>query len=328
MKKILISFTSALLFLITITSCHVPSAGEVASKEKVLSTSLNLAQPKTTQYTAAPYDVLSITIYQHPEYSVEQVMVLDDGSVSLPGIGKIKIAGLKLSQINELLVKKYSKILKHPRISIMPIKVVGSRYYVLGAVNNPGGYPLLNTTTILDAVGLAGGTSPDASLYRWYLIRNKQVFPLNPSQPDQLKKILISQGDTIIVENSNQNRVIVLGAVSKPGSYPLQSPHPTLWEAIAEAGGFREDALRSEIGILHWDTGKVKIRIVSSFYPELKDLADIFIAPDDIIYVPTHPIGEWNKIISLIQPTISLFLVQPFGVVRDYFMIKDLQRRQ
>ncbi len=321
MKKI----SLFLLLTFILGGCHTVKKGEFTFHQKEILQKINFKN-KSDQYRVAPYDILSITIFNHPDLSVAQLMVKDDGSVTLPRIGKVKLEGLKLSKVEELLKEKYSKILKLPQIDVTPVKIVGSRYYLLGAVNNPGGYPLLNPVSILDAIGLAGGTSSDVSFYRWYIIRKSTIYPLNPRNVELLKKIYVNNGDTIIITRSTDLRVIVMGAVNKPGSYPLTTAHPTVWEAIAEAGGFSNDAWRSEIGILHWETGAVKIRVVSSFYPAGKNLQNLFIQPDDIIYVPTHPIGEWNRIISLLQPTINLFLVQPFGVVRDYYFIQELRR--
>jgi len=279
------------------------------------------------EYTVSPYDVLSITVFQHPELSVEQEMVKDDGTITIPRIGSIKVQGLKLSELQKKIQLKLKKILKKPVVSVSPLRITGARYSILGAVSQPGNYPLLKPVTIMDAIGIAGGTTSEASFYRWFLIRKGVVYPLDPRNLKLLKKIYIVRGDTLIVEKTTNMRVIVLGAVNHPGSYPLQSAHPTVWEAIAQAGGFRNDAWRSQIGILHWGKGKVQIRVISYFYPDLKHLQDVFLYPDDVVYVPSSPVGEWNRIISLIQPTLNMFLVQPFGVVRDYYMIQDLRKR-
>ncbi len=323
-KKILLLIIP---ILIVSSGCYTPHPGEIQLHIKEIETPIKANLAQKDEYHISPYDVLEIEVFGHPELSIDQVLVRDDGSITLPKIGKVKIAGLKLGEAEDLITQKLKVILKQPSVNIIPVKIVGTRYYVIGAVANPGGYPLLNPISILDAISLAGGTTSEASFYRWFLIRNKKVIPLDPSNLTALKQIYVMNGDTIVVSKSTDMRVVVLGAVNKPGVYTLETAHPTIWEVIAQAGGFRNDALRSQIGILSWGNRKVKIRVISQFYPTIKNLKNIFIEPGDIIYVPTHPIGEWNRIISMLQPTLSMFLVQPFGVVRDYYMIRDLQKK-
>ncbi len=315
-----------ILGIIFIASCYTPEPGEVKIHVKEIETPITVDLSQKDEYRISPYDILQIRVFGHPELSADQVIVRDDGSINLPRIGKVQVAGLRLGEAEDLIGNKLKSVLKNPSVSILPVKIVGTRYYVVGAVNQPGGYPLLNPISILDAISIAGGTTSEASFYRWFLIRNKTVIPLDPSNLLSLKKIYVRSGDTIVVEKSTNLRVVVMGAVNKPGVYTLQTAHPTVWEMIAQAGGFRYDALRSQIGILSWGNRKVRIRVISDFYPETEDLQNIFVQPNDIIYVPTHPIGEWNRILNMIQPTLSLFIVQPFGVVRDYYMIKDLQK--
>ena len=313
---------SAILFLF---SCNPHKVGVYKITDKEITFSSPITDNTPEQYRIAPYDVMSLNIFKHPEYSLEQFMVDNKGEAIIPTVGEIKLKGLTLNQATKLITKKLSENLKNPSINLMPLKIVGSRYYIMGAVNNPAGYPLLQPLTLWEAIGTARGLAPNASRYKWYLIRKGKTYVISPNNINFLQKTYIKNGDILVIPSGTEFRVIVMGEVNKPGYQIINSPHPTVWEAIASAGGFTINAWRTDIGIIHWENDKISIRVVDGLHATKGDLNSIFISPDDIIYVPSSPIGSWNRIIAQIQPTISTFVTQPLGIVRDYYWIKSIK---
>jgi len=86
----------------------------------------------------------------------EQVNYLVDqaGEIDFPVIGKLKIEGLSPDELRALLRDKLSDYLKDP---IINIRLLNFTVTVLGAVNQPGTYPVNGEQiTILEALGLAG----------------------------------------------------------------------------------------------------------------------------------------------------------------------------
>lgn len=318
-----------IIFFITIlliNSCspHKTGTFQVQTKE------FNFNAPTTDnirdQYRIFPYDIISLYVFKHPEYSLEQIMIDDKGFAGIPSVGEVKLSGLTISEAKKVLTEKLSESIKNPKINIFPQKVVGSRFYILGSVNMPAGYPLLQPVTFWEAIGIAGGLTNISSKYKWYLIRNKKTYIINPNDILFLQSQYIRNKDILVVPSGTEFRVIVMGEVNKPGYQTVNSPHPTVWEAIAGAGGFTISAWRTDIGILHWENNKITIRVVDGLHATKGDLQSIFISPDDIIYVPSSPIGSWNRIIALIQPTISTFVSQPLGIVRDFYWIKSMPK--
>ena len=90
------------------------------------------------------------------------------------------------------------------------------------------------------------------------------------------------------------NKVHVLGQVASPGSYPA-GPFMTLSQAIAAAGGFKEDAARNSVLVFHRDgertvrVSRVKLdRAIKRGTLE----GDLALSRFDIVYVPRSTIGN------------------------------------
>lgn len=113
--------------------------------------------------------------------------------------------------------------------STIPIRVAG-QVVAPGAIEAPRG------ASISDAIALAGGFAPGAS--RAVTVTRKNgatgVINLTPGNTNETK---VQPGDLIVIAQSN-DRIAILGAVIKPGYFPLDAAKPLqLAQALAEAGG-------------------------------------------------------------------------------------------
>ncbi len=107
-------------------------------------------------------DVLSVTVFDEPELSVEESRVSADGTISMPLLGAIKVKSLTTDQVEKKIAKLLSDgYLKNPRVNV---SVVEYRFvYVNGAVKTPGGYNYQDGLTVQRAIVLAGGLDERAS---------------------------------------------------------------------------------------------------------------------------------------------------------------------
>lgn len=96
--------------------------------------------------------------------------------ISFPLIGNIQIAGLTVPELQTLLAQKY---ITKPNIDIQIVKYGSLRVAVLGEVKQPGIIFLRGKTTILEAVTMAGGLTENADLINTYLIRGKDIIPID-----------------------------------------------------------------------------------------------------------------------------------------------------
>ncbi|HBH18783.1 MAG TPA: hypothetical protein DDX14_07600, partial [Cyanobacteria bacterium UBA9579] len=109
--------------------------------------SLRLDQSFTTRkYILGPNDIISISIYNVPEFDQKNIRVQPDGRLIITPLGSLKVTGLTLDELHDLLVQKYSHYLINPQVSINLDESRPFIVYITGAVANPGSYEL-NTST-------------------------------------------------------------------------------------------------------------------------------------------------------------------------------------
>ncbi len=182
--------TYLLLLTALLTSCKPPqqlfqSPGAGTDNRNVLK---QYFQPR--EAVIRPGDKLSLSIYGHEELSIGSVnsiynsdevtgkwLVVDnDGEVNLPQVGRVKVLGYDIKEVNYLLEEKYRTLLKDPVINA---RVVNHFVTVLGEVNKPGRYPLDNEQmSLVEIIGSASGLSPYAKGHEVKVIRQVQLKPI------------------------------------------------------------------------------------------------------------------------------------------------------
>ncbi len=97
--------------------------------------------------------------------------VLADGSIDLGKFGRVMVAGLTLEMTENLIERTIVEAGEEmTQVNVRLLEPV-HRYYVLGAVNSPGSYPLEGNETILDGIVTAGGLTSDAAPCKILLAR-------------------------------------------------------------------------------------------------------------------------------------------------------------
>ena len=139
---------------------------EVAAGPEVV-TSLNRY---TREYTLVPGDILEIAVYRNSDIS-RTVIIQPDGYISLPLLDQIKVSGLSISQLDDLLTKKLSDRLVKPEVTIILANPLEPMVYVYGDVLAVKPVPLRQARTLAQAIALAGGATRDAALKDVVIIR-------------------------------------------------------------------------------------------------------------------------------------------------------------
>ncbi len=134
--------------------------------------------------------------------------------------------------------------------------------YVSGEVKNPGLYDWNEGDDFSTLLTKAGGATPEAALSKVMILTPggaRRTLDLRPSQQREHKTALMLETSDFVVVPRNENRVLLMEAVPKPGFYTIPEDGPlTLWGALALAGGFGKNC--KEILILRSDkVGKVTI---------------------------------------------------------------------
>ena len=122
-------------------------------------------------YTLRPGDVAVVNVLEDPTLD-SQVLVLPDGTISLPMAGTIQAAGLTPEQVADLVQERLRANFVEPpnvRVGVSSVgQLLQSEVYVLGEVNNPGLYQYdpEEPITVIKALALAGGVGPFAARER------------------------------------------------------------------------------------------------------------------------------------------------------------------
>lgn len=113
-------------------------------------------------YRLGPEDVMLVSVWKD-EQLTREVVVRPDGMFSFPLVGDIQAEERTLDDIRADLVKRLTKYLPNPNVSIAVTRVMSYKVYVIGRVNKPGEYLIGHYTDVLQALSLAGGLTPFAA---------------------------------------------------------------------------------------------------------------------------------------------------------------------
>jgi len=169
----------------------------------------------------------------------------------------------------------------------VPLRAGGRNVLVLGAVRAPGAFDYENARTLIQAIGKAGGTLPEADTTRIQIRRANQAEPipvnLNTIQGD----IELQPGDQITVPfRSVRQFIVVRGAVNRAGLINY-AENMTITQAIEAAGGPKPNAILERVVILRpAERGKQQRITVNLLEVAQGTRPDEPLLPGDTVEVP------------------------------------------
>lgn len=158
------------------------------------------AQVQPSAYTLRPLDPVYIRFSGIMEQQVLELVVDENGEISLLHLPPVKAAGLTTSALEEKIEQLYvdGGIYKHVSVNVtMTAKV----YYVQGQVFQPGQFQLMSGTTLLQAIAGARGPTDYANLKKVTINRQGKMYRYNLKEleKDPSKDVKIEAGDVIKV---------------------------------------------------------------------------------------------------------------------------------
>lgn len=163
---------------------------------------------KNEDYRLAPQDVLEISVFQVPELT-KTVQINALGEIGLPLIGNVQAGGKTTQELEQTIASKLSEnYLQAPQVSVFVKEYRSQRVTVEGAVGNGGVYTIDGTSSLLQVIALAGGTTrvADSSNIIVFRVENGQrlaaLFDINKIKDGSMPDPVIRGGDTIVVNDS------------------------------------------------------------------------------------------------------------------------------
>ena len=162
-------------------------------------------------YVLAPADTLEMTIFRETDLSTRS-RVASDGTVQLPLIGDVKVAGMTVRAARELIRKRYdADYLVDPQVYLNVVDYAQRKFTILGQVGKPGTYELPGgaSLSLLQAVGIAGGFTRTADRGKVIVKRQaksgaEETFKLNAKKmaAEGKNSFEVASGDVITVAES------------------------------------------------------------------------------------------------------------------------------
>lgn len=177
-----------------------------------------------SSYTLDNGDVLNIQLIGQQDF-IETFPIKGDGSINIPEIGKITLAGLTLNEASLLIKSKVETVFLGTDAFITLNEIRDVNVLVSGNAKNPGIYTLTGNSNILHALTVAGGVNEYGSFREINLIRNSEVietldvYDLLIDGNYNLQKRLRS-GDVVFVK-ARKNIITIDGAVKRRAKYEL-----------------------------------------------------------------------------------------------------------
>jgi len=281
----------------------VPSTTAAAT----VPTAPSAAPVNVTSYILGPEDQITVRVFAADDISDKPVQIDNDGSVTLPMIGRVHAAGLTVEHLQANLVTAYKKYFKDPQVTVQVNDFRSQPVSVAGNVTTPGVVQLRGNRNLMEVIGQAGGLQADAG-DSVLITRNLSEGPIpvsgaftDPtgkysvahinirsimSGKDPEGNIQIKPHDVITV--SRARLVYVLGNVTRPGGYVLtENESMSITQAIALAGGWDKTAALSAARVLRADGGPNRQQIPANVKKIMENKApDLQMQPDDILYIP------------------------------------------
>ena len=155
-----------------------------------------LQEPEDYDYQVGLGDVLQITVWDHPELTIPAGSmrspsesgnwVHNDGTIFYPYVGKIKVEGLRVTEIRDLIAERIAEYIEDPQVDVTIAAFRSQKVYVSGEVKQPGAYPVTNVPLrLLDAVNASGGLTEFSDWTDVSLTRDGNEYSLSLRAPYQ-----------------------------------------------------------------------------------------------------------------------------------------------
>lgn len=194
--RIHVGFSLEALAVVAALSMSTPLSGQ----PPVRTAPVTSAAPGASTATAGdadrlrPGDVVRLRIWREPDMSGD-FPVNETGIVVLPRLGPLSVIAESSGSLRARLVDAYAEFLNHRSIDVTLLR----RIQVLGAVRQPGVYPVDPTMTISDVLAVAGGATTDGDPNKLELIRDGQQIPGRISRQSLISESHVRSGDQIFV---------------------------------------------------------------------------------------------------------------------------------
>jgi len=162
------------------------------------------APPTDAAYTVKPGDTLLVSVWKEPDLQ-GPVLVRPDGAFSFPLAGQMDARNKTVAELQQELTIKLKKFISDPVVTVSVQDIKGNKVYVIGQVQKPGDFVVNPRVDVMQALSMAGGTTPFAALGDIMILRRNEA--------GQQEALPFRYTDVIHGKNLQQNVMLQAGDV-------------------------------------------------------------------------------------------------------------------
>ena len=166
--------------------------------------SAGAAPPADATYTVKPGDTLMVSVWKEPDLQ-GPVLVRPDGQFSFPLAGQLDARNKTVQELQQELTAKLKKYISDPVVTVSIQEIKGNKVYVIGQVQKPGDFVVNPRVDVMQALSMAGGTTPFAAL--------GDIMILRRSDSGQQQALPFKYTDVVRGRNLDQNIMLQAGDV-------------------------------------------------------------------------------------------------------------------
>jgi polysaccharide export outer membrane protein len=250
------------------------------------------------------------------------LVVLPDGTITLPLMGEVQAAGLSVDQLRKHLDDRYLKYMKVPAITVTPVKVdtkLEDLRFTVSGRSGFGGQVIPGRVTPEGTIQLpAVGSVPAQGL-----TIDEFRYELGERFAEKVQGIEVIP----VLRERAPRYVYVLGEVARPGRFTLEQP-TTVMQAIAMAGSWNVGAHITHVVVFRrvddWRLVATRLDLRAALLGRRPcPASEIWVGDADLIIVPKSKLLRATNFIELVF-TRGLYGVIPFNGSVSYTAFRDL----
>jgi polysaccharide biosynthesis/export protein len=158
-------------------------------------------------YTVKAGDTLLVSVWKEPDLQ-GPVLVRPDGMFSFPLAGQLDARNKSVAELQQELTAKLKKFISDPVVTVSIQEIKGNKVYVIGQVQKPGDFVVNPRVDVMQALSMAGGTTPFAALGDIMILRRtdtgqQQALPFKYTDVvrgrNLQQNIMLQAGDVVVV---------------------------------------------------------------------------------------------------------------------------------
>jgi protein involved in polysaccharide export with SLBB domain len=218
--------------------------------------------PVTPDYVIGPGDELLIQAWGQITLN-GRFMVDRSGSVYIPQVGTVHVAGLSFAQMHDFLKAQMGRVFRNFDLNVNLGQLRSIQVFVVGQARRPGSYTISSLSTLTNALFVTGGPTPQGSLRHIQLKRAGKLvvdFDLYDllEHGDKSKDEQLLPGDVIYIPPVGP-QVAVAGSVNAPAIYELKSAgQTTIGDILELAAGITNVASKQTVRLERVDEHRIR----------------------------------------------------------------------